>query len=224
MLLINLFTSSDLLIVLISIVVYLSVLFIVMPAHEFSHAWAAKRQGDYTAYYMKRYTLAPFSHIDAKGFLFLVIFGFGWAKPVPVDPRNYKRGKWSEVCVSLAGVTTNIIQGIIFCGLYSAFMNFVPATINIYIWYAYYMFFNYGVIISFSLALFNLLPIYPLDGFRFIEAVTRPDNGFVSFVRRNSFWLFIIVYLFLSAYFDALLYPMANGIIGLWNKLFGLFV
>ncbi len=224
MLLLNLFNSNDILTVLLSILVYFSVLFIVMPAHEFAHAFAAKRHGDYTAYYQKRYTLAPFAHIDMKGFLFLVIFGFGWAKPVPVDPRNYKHGRRSEVAVSLAGILTNILQGILFCGLYVAFVTFVPTTINSYIWYAYYLFLNYGVIISFSLALFNLLPVYPLDGFRFIEAVTKPGNSFVSFMKRNSFFMYIIVYFLLSSYFSLVLYPLANGVLWLWQRFFGLFV
>lgn len=225
MLLLNLFNSSNLLVVLISIVVYLSVLFIVMPAHEFAHAWAAKSQGDYTAYHLKRYTLAPFAHIDTKGFLFLVLFGFGWAKPVPVDPRNYKHGRRSEVLVSLAGIIANLIQGILFCGLYVAFSIFVPQTISPYIGYAYTLFFYYGMIISFSLAFFNLLPMYPLDGFRVVEAVTKPNNSFVTFMKRHSFIMFLLFYFILSSlYFSYIVYPIADGVLWLWQKFFGLFV
>lgn len=224
MILLNLLTADDFLMVLIGIVVYLSVLFIVMPAHEFAHAFAAKSQGDYTAYHMKRYTLAPFAHIDKKGFLCLLIFGFGWAKPVPVDPRNYKHGKKSEVFVSLAGIIVNLLQGLLFCGLYVAFLLFLPVNPSSYLWYAYYTFFNYGILISFSLAVFNMLPVYPLDGYRFLSAVTKPGNSFIEFMRRNSFFIFIVLYFFMSAIFNFTLYPLANGCIWLWEQFFRLFI
>ena len=225
MLLLNLFNTNDLLVNLIGVLVYLSVLFIVMPAHEFAHAFVAKKQGDYTAYYNKRCTLAPFAHIDARGFLCLVLFGFGWAKPVPVDSRNFKNGKKSEFAVAVAGVVVNILQGFVFCGLYVAFLNFVPAGgMNAYVWYAYYTFFMYGAIISFSLALFNLLPVYPLDGFRMVEAIAKPGNRFVEFMKRNSVLMFFIVYLLIYMGFSEVLYPVVNGVLWLWQKFFGLFV
>ena len=84
--------SSNLLIVIIATVM---AVFVAAPFHEFAHAFAAKREGDYTAVACGRYTLAPLAHFDWQGFLMLMIFRFGWAKPVPVDSRNFKNGRKS---------------------------------------------------------------------------------------------------------------------------------
>ena len=76
---------------LLSLVAMVMALFVAMPFHEFAHAAAAKHEGDFTAVAYRRYTLAFHKHFDFKGFLFLLLFRFGWAKPVPVDERNFKR-------------------------------------------------------------------------------------------------------------------------------------
>ena len=75
--------STSLVYILLYFVAYIMALFVAMPFHEFAHAFAAKREGDYTAVAYKRYTLAPLAHVDFSGMLFLLLFGFGWAKPVP---------------------------------------------------------------------------------------------------------------------------------------------
>lgn len=216
--------SGDLLQALAGLIAYLSVLFIVMPTHEFAHSWAAKKEGDYTAYYLKRYTLAPLAHIDLKGFLCLLIFGFGWAKPVPVDPRNFKRGRKSEVRVALAGIITNLIEGVVFTGLLVAFLTFVPYTPSNFLYVMYYLFFSYGALVSLAMAFFNLLPVYPLDGFRVVEALTKPGNKYVEFVKHNTLFMYILVYVFASIYFNFTLYPMFDGLRWVWSKFFSLFV
>ena len=94
---------------LLNMVAIMMALFVAMPFHEFAHAAAAKREGDFTAVAYRRYTLALHKHFDLKGFIFLFLFGFGWAKPVPVDERNFKRGKKSKLIVSSAGIVTNLI-------------------------------------------------------------------------------------------------------------------
>lgn len=81
--------------------------------HEFGHAYAAYKMGDPTARNLGRMTLNPLAHIDPIGFILLVLFGFGWAKPVPVNPRNYNNFKKGEIVVSLAGVTMNLILAVV---------------------------------------------------------------------------------------------------------------
>ena len=99
---------------LIYIIATLMALFVAMPFHEFAHAAAAKHEGDYTAVAYRRYTLAFHRHFDVRGFIFLFLFRFGWAKPVPVDERNFKRGRKSKFIVSVAGILTNFILGTLF--------------------------------------------------------------------------------------------------------------
>ena len=106
------------------LIAFLSALCISMPCHEFAHAHAAYKEGDLTAKTLGRYTLAPFAHIDWWGLLLLIICGIGYAKPVPVDSRNFRRGKKSAVRVAFAGVLTNLVIGIVCCLIFSLLINF----------------------------------------------------------------------------------------------------
>ena len=132
---------------------FLFALFITMPSHEFAHAHAAYREGDLTAKSVGRFTLAPFAHVDISGLLLLLFFGIGFAKPVPVDYRNLKRGKKSELRVALAGILTNFALGIIFCFLYCLIYKVWPALFLSYGFLSnlYFFFFQY---ISFGLRYF----------------------------------------------------------------------
>ena len=84
-----------------------------LSAHEFAHAWVADKCGDPTARMLGRLTLNPFKHLDPMGTVLMLVVGFGWAKPVPVNPRNYRNPRWDDLKVSLAGVTMNLILFVI---------------------------------------------------------------------------------------------------------------
>ena len=186
--------NSSLVRLLLQIFAVLSALFIAMPFHEFAHAFAAKHEGDFTAVAHKRYTLAPLAHIDKVGFIFLFLFGFGWAKPVPVEPRNFKRGRLSSFLVSVAGIVTNMVLGIFFLFIYFLILKLFP---NFYasgvIGEVYKTFLSASIIMNFSLAFFNLLPIYPLDGYRICASFSKYDNTFLAFLRRYSVFIYIIL-------------------------------
>lgn len=180
--------------VVIALVSLVMAIFVAMPVHEFAHAFAAKREGDYTAVACKRYTLAPLAHFDVKGFIFLLLFGFGWAKPVPVDSRNFKNGRKSQFKVAIAGVFANILLGVIFLFIYMLIFKFAP---NFYYSNFYgnllYEFLNYSISLNFMLAFFNILPIYPFDGFKIIESFCKRENVYLEFIKRYSFWIYIIL-------------------------------
>ncbi|MBR2909474.1 MAG: site-2 protease family protein [Clostridia bacterium] len=205
---------------------FMSALFICMPAHEFAHAHSAYKEGDLTAKALGRYTLAPFKHIDVKGLLLLLFFGIGFAKPVPIDKRNFRRGWKSEIRVSIAGVLTNLVIGTIACLLYCIIINFWPALFTDYgfVSLLYYYFFLYLINLNFMFAFFNLLPIYPLDGFRVVEAVSKTENGFIRFMKMYSFWIILI--LLISGVLDLYIDFFAGGLLDLvmrgFNALFGL--
>ena len=177
----------------ISIVATLMALFVAMPFHEFAHAFAAKREGDYTAVAYKRYTLAPLAHFNLWGFLFLFIFGFGWANPVPVDPRNFKRGKKSEFMVAVAGIVMNLLLGTAFLFIYMILEKFSPKFLFTTLYGNLLTeFLLVSVSLNFMLAFFNLLPIYPLDGYNIIDSLCKEDNAFLLFMKHNSLFIYLL--------------------------------
>lgn len=138
-----------------------------LTVHEFAHAYVADKLGDKTPKFQGRLTLNPFSHIDIIGFIMILLIGFGWAKPVQINPSALKRGYKDEIKVSVAGVTANVITAFLFA-LLTAFLlklnlvNFGDITslggiIGLIL--------NYIVRINCMLAIFNLMPIPGLDGF-----------------------------------------------------------
>lgn len=208
----------------------LSALCVAMPVHEWAHAFVAYKQGDSTAKTMGRMSLAAFSHFDIIGFICLFFLGFGWAKPVPIDSRNFKSGKKSSFLVSIAGVSANFIVGIFFIIINSLLLTFYPQYITAWGFYGELLFAFLQIVISmnFVLAFFNLLPIYPLDGFRIVETFSKPNNGFVNFMKRYSGIIIIMLVLFgyfiLDIYFQYTAGYCIQGISWVFNKLFGLFV
>ena len=139
-----------------------------LTVHEFAHAAAAKWQGDNTAEQMGRLSLNPLAHIDIMGLMFMLLAGFGWGKPVPVNYNNLKNGAKSDILVSLAGIFTNFASVIIFLIVFAIMfkdMNPVAVlfgqyeTVNMM---AY--FFSALIVFNLTLGIFNLIPIPPLDG------------------------------------------------------------
>ena len=204
------------------LVVYLAsflAVLIVLPCHEFAHAFAAVKNGDETPKYAGRYTLNPFAHFDPLGLVMLILLKFGWAKPVPVNPDNFRNYKKGCIWVSVAGVLANIALAIIFCPVYLLvakkgilLINAQWAEyINALIYYFFYSLFYMNI----GLFVFNLLPIYPLDGFRLYDALTTRHGKFYYFLRQNSFYIMIAI----------LLLGYAGDMLGLpWLDIVGMLV
>tara|TARA_B100000586_G_scaffold23501_1_gene15555 strand:+ start:610 stop:1245 length:636 start_codon:yes stop_codon:yes gene_type:complete len=141
--------------------------------HEFSHAWMAYRLGDSTAARMGRLTLNPMSHLDPIGSLALIFMGFGWAKPVPVDTRYLKNPRKDMVKVAAAGPISNIILAIIGALVLRLLFGTDLLSNSVKTFFIIFM------QINITLAVFNLLPVPPLDGSQilapFIEKQFGPD-------------------------------------------------
>ena len=169
--------QGDFLSLVIELCATLMIIFLVLPFHEWAHAWVASLLGDTNIKYRGRLSLNPMSHIDYMGALCLLLFGFGWAKPVPVDPSRFKNPKWGMALVSLAGPLANIVAGIaggfIFYGLLYLVPDkmFITSSVGAYVM----LFLQYYIAINCSLAVFNLLPIPPLDGSKILFAFL-PDR------------------------------------------------
>jgi len=155
------------------LLILLPVLIFSIVVHEVAHGWVAKQQGDPTAAMLGRITLNPIPHIDPIGSILVPILLslapggiiFGWAKPVPVNPRNFRNFKRGDVLVSLAGVTANLILAILFTVLMAFsewLIRLAPDLATT--WLILRGMAEYGIVINFVLMLFNLIPIPPLDG------------------------------------------------------------
>ncbi len=164
--------------------------------HEIAHGYAALFNGDRTAKEMGRLSLNPAAHIDWSGAIMFLIVGIGWAKPVPINSNNFKKPKAGIITTALAGVFINFVLALISFGLmtgmgallikYPTMSSFLLVAVK----FLYYIAF-FGTLINLSLIAFNLLPLYPLDGFRVVEVVTPPNNKFVVFMRRYSLYIFM---------------------------------
>lgn len=163
--------------------------------HEWGHAFAAYKLGDPTARNLGRLSLNPLDHVDPIGLLCLLLLGFGWAKPVPVNPRNFSKPRRDELIVSLAGIAMNIVEVIVFSLLMVFFLRRKPELIRNK---AFYYIFLYIITVNTSLAVFNLIPIPPLDGSHVVECVLggRLGYSFRSFMYKyGRFILLALLYL-----------------------------
>ena len=175
-------------------------LFIAIVFHELAHGLMAYWLGDNTAKNAGRLTLNPIKHIDPMGFLFMLIFRFGWAKPVPINPNNFKKRKRATILVSIAGVVTNFIIAII-----AAFIiSFVPINnpilkdvIKITILY------------NIMLCVFNLLPFPPLDGSKILASLLPLKYEYL-FYKYEKYLYFVLILLIATNVISNIIGPFIN--------------
>ena len=152
-----------------------------LSLHEFAHGFVAYKQGDGTPKASGRLTLNPLSHIDPWGFVMFLAIGVGWAKPVPVNPNNFKKYRSGIAKVSIAGVVVNFILCVIGSFLFVLTLNLLGDSGDILVILSFWL-----MMVNAYLMIFNLIPIYPLDGFNFVSSFMRGDNKFVQWNIRNA--------------------------------------
>lgn len=176
------------------------VMVVAFPIHELAHALAADYFGDDTPRLYGRITLNPLAHLDLVGSLMLLIAGFGWAKPVPVDEYALSRhSRYAPALVALAGPVSNLVLGLTSGIVLASGLLTVPQTFNKYIPSAYEVMYIF-TLINFVLFFFNLIPLFPLDGEKIAVRFLPPELGDgLAKLRRFSFGPLIIVIWLLPA-------------------------
>lgn len=188
--------------------------------HEFAHALAAVKLGDNTPRFQGRLTLDPTKHLDPIGFLCLLFFHFGWAKPVMINPRNFKNPRRDDIIVSLAGPLMNLILAICFMILLKLLIVFPPSIIlTNKTSYILSEMLNNTVIINLVLMIFNLIPIPPLDGHHILGNIIGPKatNFYYQYAGQIRIILLILIF---TGMISKIIWPPVYFI---YNLLIGLF-
>ena len=165
---------------------------VVITFHEFAHAYAAYKCGDPTAKFSGRMTLNPLKHFDPLGIVMFAFVGFGWAKPVPINPNNFNDYKKGCLWTSAAGVIANYIMAFVFYPVFVLTVAyllpvFAGKYMSVFLYALTYALFAY----SLSFCVFNLLPVYPLDGFRIVDAVNRKRGKVYRFLRQYGYYILL---------------------------------
>lgn len=189
------------------------VVFCTLPVHEYAHALVATKLGDDTPRLKGRLTLAPLAHIDLIGALMIFLVGFGYAKPVPVNPRRFRNPKAGMAITALAGPLSNIIMALFFMILCNI-SSLVYSNTGVLFASVSYSFFLFAAQINVSLAVFNLLPIPPLDGSRILNLVL-PSKYYFKIMQYERYIILGIFALLFFGILDIPLTAISNAIMKL---------
>ncbi len=196
-----------------------AVLFAVV-CHEYAHGWVSERLGDPTPRASGRLSLNPFRHLDLWGTICLLFFHIGWAKPVPINPLYYKKRRKGIILVALAGPAANMAAAFICVlaqGLLLQFGSAESGLVTVLILLA-----EYGARINISLALFNLIPIPPLDGSKILGEISFAVKDF--YIRWESYWRWLLLILVITSVLSWPLSAMSRTIYDLlWRAVVSLF-
>ncbi len=195
-------------------------LLLAVTFHEVAHGWVASKLGDDTAKMAGRLSLNPLKHLDFWGTIaFLLTRMIGWAKPVPVNYLNLKNPKRDMAWVALAGPLTNILLALLCAALYRILLSFVSSPLNSgllsSILIPVFLMSQMGVVLNLGLAIFNILPIPPLDGSRILAGILPPQK-YETFSKLEPYGFLILILLIATRGVDLFIYPLIRFGVGLF--------
>lgn len=187
--------------------------------HEYAHARTAVWLGDDTPKHQGRLSISPFVHIDIIGFIVILIAGFGWAKPVEINPNNFKNKRRDDIIVSLAGPLMNLLIAFFFLILMKIVYYIPESILNDYYYEIIMNIFDYTVWINIVLFVFNLIPIPPLDGSHIFFSLTglKESSFYYTFYDKSKYLLLILI---ITDLIGKIIYP---PIVGIYDSLTNLF-
>ena len=192
-------------------------IFLCLTIHESCHGLAALALGDPTAKSMHRLSLNPLRHIDLLGLVMMFVAGFGWAKPVPVDPRYFKKPKQGMAVTALAGPVSNFILALLAMGISKVIYLYAPYNA---VWDTLFVFCLYTLApLSIGLGLFNLIPIPPLDGSKVLGAFLS-DRAYFTLMRYERYGMLVLLALSFLGVGDGFI---SRAILGVYGAMFNLF-
>ena len=191
----------------------LAVLLCIM-VHEVSHGLAAYALGDVTAKERHRLSFNPIRHIDPLGLIMMIVVGFGWAKPVPVDPRYFKNPKSGMALTALAGPLSNFVLAFLSTALFQVLSVMVyQGGDSVLLWYGV-DFLSMMIVLNIGLGMFNLIPVPPLDGSKILGAV-MPERLYFGFMRYGRYGMLLMVGLLWLGVLDTPLMAARNWMLNL---------
>lgn len=193
----------------VSFALSLPIFMLALSLHEYAHGLVANKLGDPTAKSLGRLTLNPIKHIDLFGFISMLVFGFGWAKPVPINTRYFKKPKRDMAITALAGPLSNIFLAMIFCALFKVFtlVDFISIQSELVfnIWMFTGLTLTRGIYINVLFAVFNMIPIPPFDGSRLLLAFL-PSKIYFKIQQYENYIYIVFLVLLVLGIFD---YPIS---------------
>ncbi len=196
-----------------SFAIWAAALLVAVTVHEFAHAWTADHLGDPTARLAGRVTLNPLAHLDPIGTLMLLIFRFGWGKPVPIDPFNLRNPRRDAAVISFAGPAADLVLALILSLIIRLSHLFLSSAIIIQTILLPF------ITLSVILAIFNLIPIHPLDGGKVLIGLLPRENAYKIDIFLNRYGFFILIFLifpfFGTSPIIAIISPIINLILSL---------